>query len=219
MRRILIKISFLILLFSVVSLYSTEKLYVFYITIIRPVNLQKELQEACPNLNIIVFGIYSDFVMKVKSQPPDYIITKPEVLKKYQEYKIAAKGFKGKNSTENYVFISKDKKIELNELEGKRIGAVDYLGPRGMRVYLQSLFKENITVKRVIKYEDLAPLVIFNMVDAIFINQGKVEYIQNKLKSKLYITKFRTPDSPYLILSHFHTLALNQYREILFMNY
>ncbi len=183
-----------ILLYNLFVLIFTgfaQKLYVFYPTTVRPYVLQAKLSEACPKIEITVFGRYTDFKAKVTMDQPDALLTKPEVLKQFPEYQKSLSGTKNNKDDEPYILLSVDKGVDAAGLGGVTIGAIDFLGRKGMESLVASFFTSPPRIKRVTKMEDLLPLLTFNMVKAILICKDQKSYFKKKSQLRFVETPLR----------------------------
>ncbi|MBF0431518.1 MAG: hypothetical protein HQK83_09580 [Fibrobacteria bacterium] len=182
----LIRFSFF-LMFMFFSMLSAEKLYVFYPSPVRPHHLQKTLREACPNLEITVFGRFEDFADKVKSHPPDAILSKPEILKSFANYFIHRSGSKDGESNEKYVLLSIDKDISVDSLSSLSIGFINLMGRKNTKLFLSEQLNATPKIKLVTKVEDFLPLQRFGMVDAVLIPETFVAYFTKNSNLKFTI--------------------------------
>ncbi len=188
-------------MFVLVLTSSAQKLYVFYPTTVRPYVLQEKLSGACPEMEITVFGRFSDFKAKVESDKPDALLTKPDVLKQFPQYQKSVAGFKKNQDDEPYILLSVDKGVDATSLGGMTIGAIDFLGRKGMENLVASFFKSPPRVKRVTKMEDLLPLLTFNMAKAIFIGKDQKTYFTKKSQLNFIETPLQNVRIGTLILA------------------
>lgn len=170
------------------SSLSAEKLYVFYPTTIRPSVLQKKLKEACPAIDITVFGRYKDFIAQINIAPPDAIIVKPDLLKQLPDYEKNLSGVKQGKADEPYFLLSIDKNIDLSKIGQEVIGIVDFLGRKETAKLVASFFTPSPKIKRVIKIEDLLPLLIFNMATSLFLCEDDIAYLKETSKLNFMVT-------------------------------
>ncbi len=183
------------------GLCQRPKLYVFLPSEIRPHAMRSALDNACPNLEIIVFPRYREFRDKISKSPPDAILALKPVTDKTlalinEQLSIKEMGFhealtgtlNGK-SEEPYVFLS-EKAVKLNALEEIIIGAVDLLSRPEMPRFIGSLFdKPKLRVRSVTKLEDLLSLLQFQYATAILVPASKVSYYTSKSKMALGVTE------------------------------
>jgi hypothetical protein len=160
-----------------------DSLYVFVPTEVRANKLQQKIGSYCSGVDVTVFGRAKDFHNKVKAVPPTAILSLLPVIEHTLLFNAAIMGLRNGVNSEGYVLVSIDKTLGLDSLHNKKIGVVDLLGRKPMRVFIEQLLKTKIKLKRVTKVEDLLPLITFESVDAIFISESTFK--QLKLKSKL----------------------------------
>lgn len=180
--------TYFILLLLSTMLFGGEKLYVFYPTTVRPHILQKKLSEACPEIEITVFGRYKDFMAQVAVNYPNAILVKPDLLQQLPLYKKILSGIKNEKLDGPYSLVSVERKIDTDSIGNITIGTVDFLGRKGMNDLLSTFFTNPPKVKRVTKTEDMLPLLRFNMVTALFLCVDDLEYLQEKSKLNFVIT-------------------------------
>lgn len=167
-------------------------MYVYYsATTIRPQVIQKKILELYQDGEIIVFGRYRDFKARIEQEPPDFIITHPELLIQFPDFKPAQRGMRDGSSTEECILVSVKKTIQKDSLTRATIGVVDFLGKYGMDQFVSKLFNIKPRLKRVIKIEDLIPLLTFNMADAILLSERNL--VSFKKTSKLDFVVIKSP--------------------------
>ena len=165
-----------------------EKLYVFVPTDIRATVLQEKIQQACPALEVTVFGRSGDFRRQLKSDPPSAIIAPAPVVERVDGFNPAAIGIKDGKNTEAYRFLSMGNPLDINNLKNLTIGVVDILGRNGSSELLEEMLGEKVKVKRVIKKEDLLPLMMFGSADAVFVSLSDLNNIKSNSQAKLAVT-------------------------------
>ncbi len=176
-----------------------QKLYVFYPTFIRPQVLQSKLSEACPNLDITVFGRYPDFKRKIDTDPPDAVLTKPLVAQRFKGFFPTLRGSRKGSTLSPTILLSLDKNIQFDSLKHITIGVIDYMDRKSMDSLVASLFSQPPKTRHVSKPEDLLPLLRFNMAKAIFIEENDFQYF--KKVSKLPFNIAKAPTKPLGIIS------------------
>lgn len=165
-----------------------QKLYVFHPTPLRPHTIQNQLSDACPGIEVLVFGRYRDFMAQLRIEKPDGILSNPRVLNSVEGFSLALRGVKSGTSLEPFVFLSVGKVIHIKQIATVTVGAVDYLGRTGMDALVHSLFSQTPHLKRVTKVEDLLPLLTFKMANAIMVPQSQIEYFKSKSQLDLVAT-------------------------------
>jgi len=177
----------LLLFFS--SFCSSNELYVFVPTNIQAAELEKLLSKTCPSVQITVFPRVKDFMTQVAANRPMAILAMVPTIKHMSEYKMILEGKRQGNNAEPYLMVSVDKALDLSQLASSKIGVLDILGRKQMKVFMSSLLGGSSKLKRVIKQEDLLPLLSFNSVDAIFIPES----LYGKLKANSQLNLVTTP--------------------------
>lgn len=155
-----------------------ESLYVFMPSKFRPIAMQNKMREACPGIDIMVFGRHKDFDDQVKANKPDAILTKPAVIEHIGGYMVSLKGKRKGAVRESHVLLSVDKKTDLNNIGKLKIGVFDILGRKGMKGYIGRHFNPAPKLKRVSKMEDLLQMLTFNMADAVLVPKNDVSYFR-----------------------------------------
>jgi hypothetical protein len=165
------------------SVLIAESLYVFVPTEVRANKLQQKIGSYCSGVDVTVFGRAKDFHNKIKAVPPTAILSLLPVVEHTLSFSNTILGLRNGVNNESYVLVSIERPLSLDSLYNKKIGVVDLLGRKPMRVFIEELLKTKIKLKRVTKVEDLLPLITFESVDAIFISETMFK--QLKVKSKL----------------------------------
>jgi hypothetical protein len=167
-----------------------QTIYVFYPSTTRPAVVQQQIGDACGgDVKVTAFARFQDFDDKTRSDLPDIVITKPRVLQHLPGYSIRLTGLRNGISEEPCVLLSIGKGVDLDSISGITIGAVDLLGRVGTEKRIAESFKQPVRVNRVIKIEDLLPMLLFNKAQAIFIGEGNIEYLQKATNLKLAVTE------------------------------
>lgn len=167
----------------------SDSLYVYVPSNERAIFIQKQMLEACPELDITVFGRSSSFQSQIEKNTPMAILTLPVVVERQPAYAPAVQGERQGVTREPVVLLSLDKAVDLNKLESLSIGVLDILGRKPMQQYMNQIFKAKIKIRRVVKIEDLVPLLMLNMADAVFITKSEAD----KQKQKLSLDLVETP--------------------------
>ena len=128
-------------------------------------------------------------LIEVKAAPPTAILSLLPVVEHTLLFDTAIMGLRDGLTSEGYVLVSVGSPIQLDNLNNKKIGVVDLLGRKPMRVFIEQLLKAQIKLKRVTKVEDLLPLITFESVDALFVSNT----MYNQLKSKSNLKLVATP--------------------------
>ncbi len=165
-----------------------ETLYVFYPSTIRPVLMQQKMIEACPGIQIRVFGRFTDFETQVLADKPDAILTKYPVIQQIHGYTVAMKGSRKGETGESSILVSVDEKIDLNSISSISIGMFDILGRDGMKKMAGSYFSQEPRLRLVSKMEDMLQLLTLNMVKAILIPENQLSYFKELSRMNFAVT-------------------------------
>lgn len=165
------------------------RLFVFVSTPLKPVALQRTMQEQLPRAEITVYGRFRDFRDAVAHEAPDAVIAQRLVLEALgvqPQVQGVAKG----QSDESYAILAIDKALSPADLVGKTVGTVDLLGRRKTRGFVGSLLglPEAPKVTTVSKTEDLLALLQFQDADAVVIPTRQIEFLQSKTQQKLVVS-------------------------------
>lgn len=163
------------------------KLYVFLPGKARAHFMQENLSEACPNIDITVFGRYRDFSKLTESGNPEAILVAPEVLNDHPEYKVALQGLREGSSREPLVLLSVDKEVDLSGDKLPTIGIVSLLDNKDLAKFASEKLKTAVRIKVVAKLEDLLSLLQFQNADAVLIAKDHLDYFQQKSRLNFFI--------------------------------
>lgn len=182
-----------VIIFFMYSLFSltllAQSLYVFVPTEVRANKLQQKIGKYCSGVDVTVFGRAKDFHNKIKTSPPNAILSLLPVIEKNQLFDTAIIGERQGLSSEGYVLVSVDTPLKLTNIANKKIGVVDLFGRKPMIQFIEQLLQVKVKLKRVTKVEDLLPLITFNSVDAIFISNTLFSQLKSKSKLNLVATQ------------------------------
>ncbi len=185
----------IIVIFSNQGVYA-ESLCVFYPTPQRPHVLRQKISEVFPpDIEITVYGRYSDFKKAILTAHPDALIAKPPTIRQLKGYSVKLNGSLKGSSDESYIFLSIDKKIDPGSIANIKIGMVGILDRKQMKQFVGRYFTATPKLKRVLKIEDLLQLLTFKMVDAVLIPEYHVSYFKKRSKLNFIVTpvsKMRT---------------------------
>ncbi|MFK5893336.1 MAG: hypothetical protein QM504_08970 [Pseudomonadota bacterium] len=163
-------------------------LYVFYPTDIRPKKMEKHITKHCPEISITVFGKIKDFEEQTRRIPPDAILSHPPVIKKIRYFSSHIDGFKDGQRQENYVLVSMNKAVDLTDLGSIKIGVLDILGRKPMKVFVSETLGTNVKIVRVTKTEDILNLLFFGLANAIFVSKHSYKKLRAQSKLPLVVT-------------------------------
>jgi hypothetical protein len=168
---------------------AADKLFVFFITDQRPLDIQKKLQQQYAGTEVVVFRRYIDFAEKLATDSPDVIITLPRLIKQMPGYTLRLQGLRNGSDRESYVFVSNDPRFTPGTITSETvIGVIDFLGRAGMKSLLGSIFPAQPVAQRVSRLEDLMPLITYDMAQAIILLKTDLPIVTQKTAMKLVVT-------------------------------
>lgn len=177
-------------LLAAVATYSqASKLYVFVPTEVRANVMQESISQACPGVDVTVFGRAKEFGLEIKKNPPSALLTLLPVIERNNNFTTVMKGSKDGKEFEDYVLVTVGQAADLSQLEKSKVGVIDVLGRKPMAKFVGQLLQANVKLKRVSKVEDLLPLLSFGAVNSIFIPESIFERIRAKSKQDLVATR------------------------------
>jgi hypothetical protein len=177
-----------------------SKLYVFYPTTVRPQVLQSAIADACPGVEVAVFGRYSDFIAQIQLDPPDAVLTKPQLLAQMSAFEADLTAYKGGAADEPFVLLSLGSPVVPARAAAMTIGVIDFLGRKGMDDFAAQCLSAPVKLKRVTKLEDLLPLLSFGMADAVLVSKQQASYLMSTTTQKMSVTELPSARSGILVL-------------------
>ena len=145
--------------------------------------LQKLLRDAI-GAEVTAVGRVADFERELEKSP-DAVLTLPPVL---EEHGLAVKlqGRRAESDVEPCVLVGNGAPPRPDSV--RRLGALDFLGHKGMKDFILHLLGASPSVKRVTKFEDLLPLLQLDMADAILVPKRLVSALTARTELKLETT-------------------------------
>jgi hypothetical protein len=158
-------------------------LFVYLPTEAKSSLVESTLQERLPNLNVTVFGRFTDFEDAMNKRKPDAVLGLHPLLA-ILKTAVALQGLYENNERQPYVLLSASANVE-GSLSGRTIGVVDLLGRAGTQDFVSRLLKTpDVRLNLVTKMEDLLPLLQFYAADGVLVPTAAV----NKLKQRSRLT-------------------------------
>jgi hypothetical protein len=187
---ILFAVSFLVTLVT-----GNERLYVFYPSTFDYQSMQNKMDSATPGVSITVFSRYDDFALKMKSEPPEAVITKPLLIQEqFNDYEVILNGVRNGKTEGNYVVLSIDSNFTSKSITNESIiGIIDILGRTGMKTFVNRQFSMEPKIKRVSRIGDLLPFLSFDIAAGIMIESVFIDYFRST--SQLQFTEAPLPES------------------------
>ncbi len=162
--------------------------YVYYPSMMRPMVMQQKLIDYYGEENVVVFGRFQDFKEKILVSNPDIVIAKPQTFQELNGYSERLIGLRNGRPVEPWVFVSVNKGIQIDSIPKMEIGTIDFLGRINTERFVSGLLKQPVTLNRATKIEDLLTMLTFDKVDAVFISEGVIDYMQRTSRLKLVVT-------------------------------
>lgn len=186
MKTCTLLITFTAVLFSLFG----KDLHVFYPTTLYPQFFQEKISKEIPkNLTVVVFGRYEDFISQVQSQKPTMILTLPELTHQLQEYSSKLEGIQAGGSREPYCFLSTADTFSEETIANTTIGLIDFLGKKEMESSIRTAYGDKVKIKRIRKVEDLLPLLLYDMVDAILIPRRYITFFEKQSSIEFHVSE------------------------------
>ena len=136
------------------------------------------MSEALPGLDVTVFGRHNDFAEQTRKKPPDALLGPYQCIIPFKEYSVRMEGMYGGTKRERYLLMTPAGGRVQND--GRMtVGAVDILGKNETESFVARFFSTPPSVRRVIRVEDLLPLLTFGMADAILVPKRFAVFIDH----------------------------------------
>lgn len=180
--------------------------------------MEKHISRHCPEIDTTVFAKIKDFEELIQRIPPDAILSYAPVVNNKIQYSSLIQGYKQGQPDENYVLVSLDKAVDINQLSSLKIGVLDILGRKAMKSFINKKLGAKVKIARVTKTEDILNLLTFGLVDAIFVSQQRYNKFhihsqlplvatQLNLKMDLAVLAVKNHESKELFLNCFNRLS------------
>lgn len=158
-----------------------EKLYIFYPSTFDFQSMQKSISDALPEIDAVVFNRYDDFALKMKTEPPEAIITKPVLIQEqFNDYEVVLNGERNGSTEGSYLVLSADSSFTIKSISNASvIGAIDILGRPGMKSFFKRSFPVEPKLKRVSKIGDLLPFLSLDVASGVLIENVFLDYFKS----------------------------------------
>jgi hypothetical protein len=148
--------------------------------------LEQALQKQLPGLALTVFGRFRDFQDGVVKMNPDAIVATASLLD-LDHTKATLQGVRAGKDWEPYMLVTAAAGPPLS-WAGKTVGIVDLLGRDGTQAFAaDAVGSSDVKVKRVVKIEDLLPLLEFSAADAVLIPSSSVKRFTERTRLPLAV--------------------------------
>lgn len=156
-----------------------ETLYVYYPSTLQSPVVQNSVQGANPNVTVMVFGKYRDFITKASADQPDVLLVRDGGLSDFSGYSVKYNAYRNGSKAEKYVLLSVDNAIDPSSITASTvIGVVDFKRRNEMDAFVGGILGVTPTVKHVTKVEDLLPLFNFGLAQAALVPESDVAYFK-----------------------------------------
>lgn len=145
------------------------ELYVFCPLTLRPQAVQQRLRDACTGIDVVVFGRREDFLAGVQSSAPAGVLVNPHLGGELAGYHTVLRGTRQRSTEEPYVLIRITSEQQRAHAQQNTVGMVDFVGRERMQALADSVLGDGLSVKRVVKVEDLLPLLRFGIAEMAFV--------------------------------------------------
>ncbi len=181
--------------FFVTIASGNERLYIFYPSTFDYQSMQDKIDSTVPGVAITVFSRFDDFVLKMKAEPPEAIITKPILIQEqFSDYEVMLNGVRNGKTEDNYVILTIDSNFTSKSITNESIiGIIDILGRTGMKTFVNRQFSIEPKIKRVSRIGDLLPFLSLDIATGIMIESVFIDYF--KSTSQLQFTETPLPES------------------------
>jgi hypothetical protein len=168
------------------------RLVVYLHTTIRARALEGALQRELPAVDLIVVSRHRDFTREL-ARGADAALALEPVLND-QGWTSDLSGTRDGKDTEPYVLMSIGTSVNVAEAAELVIGAVDLLGRERTAAFVSKLIGSSapLSIKYVIKIEDLLPLLQFGSVNAVVLSAHEANHIKRISKLDLRTTLLTT---------------------------
>jgi hypothetical protein len=158
------------------------KLVVFLHAALKQRALQDLLQAGLPGIGVTAVGRIADFDRALR-EAPDAVLTLPIVLDA-QRLVAKLRGQRQGAADEKYCLVAADRAPEAGRVGA--VGALDLLGREGTTGFVHKLLGAKPKVDRVIKVEDLLPLLQMQRVQAVLLPARLFSEVQGMSRLKLF---------------------------------
>lgn len=187
----------LLSVFLISNVFAVEKIYVFFPSNINSQSMQNTMTDLIKGVNITVFGRYNEFISRIKSEPPDAVITKTMLIKEQLgEYEILLNGERKGKTVESFVILSTEGQFNADSVNTETvIGVLDIMGRTGMNSFSKLFFPIQPKLKRVSKLEDLLSLLSFDLIAGIMVEDIFTDYFKTTSQLQFNTTPLKNANT------------------------
>lgn len=163
-------------------------LFVFVPALVRSRALVELLKDAMPEVEVVAFGRFADFMSAVSSLKPTAALSLADALGALG-LKASLAGVGPGGRTEPYALLTHRSDVTLANLGTRSIGIVDVVGRLALPDLTKRLLDLNQTpqVRRVLKVADLIPLLSLDLADAVLLPERMVDSLRSTSRLKLRV--------------------------------
>lgn len=162
-----------------------DKLFVFFPSLARPMAIQKILSLHIKGADIRVFARLEDFRTLVQAERPNAVLAQPAVLEAMGDYNLALQGTLKGSANEPCQLLFIDSAVDPNRMEGVTVGVFGSMERDSLEAFVRRSIPGNPRIRRVTKVEDLLPMLIFHMVNAVLVDGATIDVFRKKSQATL----------------------------------
>ncbi len=199
--KVLRSLMMILLIFSACVAWG-ETLYVYYPSTLQSLVVQKSVQRTNPDVTVMVFGKYRDFVTKAVADQPEVLLVRDGGLSDFSDYTIKYNAYRNGSNVEKYVLLSVEKAVDLSSITASTvIGVVDFKRRNEMDAFVGQILGVKPTVKHVTKVADLLALFNFGLAEAVLIPESDVAYFKEISNLNFVVTRVESNHNIAIIAS------------------
>lgn len=161
-------------------------LFIFFPKDTQKEAVQNGISRVCPQVRITVFERANNFWRTLKTATPDAVLTTGLAFQHLKNYTANHEGILKKPTEHSHHLVSFTQMPPTQHfLNAKRIGVINELGRKSGKQYYKKHLASDIKLKQVSKPRDLIPLLTFNTVDFLMVDDRTRLYLELTSKQKL----------------------------------
>jgi hypothetical protein len=164
--------------------------YVYLHSTLKAKSLEELISRALSGAQVTVFSRVKDLEDAMQAKPSGALLTYPPVHAKFQLTPVL-RGQAKQKDWEPYVSMSVGKALPKAELAGKTIGVLDTLGRKETTDHVTAILggMADFKLKRVIKLEDMLPLLQFGAAEALILPASAATEIRSRSQQELAVSE------------------------------
>lgn len=153
-----------------------------------PTRIDSVFRRVAAPVPIRCFQRIKDLDEALPAHPGAPVIGSAAYVRYLQGYSVLLRGKRGQQKQKKYLIISGNRAIARRDVEGLKVGVLDFLGRDKMPAFVKDAFGFSIAkLKRVSKKEDLQSLLGMELVDAAIIEESDFSDMQSDTKLDLFV--------------------------------